>query len=245
MGRWQRQHLLAADRIVAISRDIREQLLFCGVQESRIRLIPNGVDVPKEKWDANDPHRYGAVCIANLSQQPLKGLDVLIEAWAIVRKAQGPVQLVVCGRGNATSLIELAHRYGVGELIEFKGSVENVTSILVQADLFVLPSRVEGMSNVLLEAMAVGMPCVATSVSGSVDLIDHGRNGMLVPVEDPMALAKAISAVLSSQATRANLGREARRCIEKSYTTEHMISRYRDVLGELDPSLSRLRAQVG
>jgi len=101
------------------------------------------------------------------------------------------------------------------------------------------------MSNALLEAMALGMPCVATSVSGSVDLIDNGRNGFLVPGENPAALANAVLTVLGSQATGASLGREARRRIEMAYTTERMINRYRDVLTELDPRFSRLPAPVG
>jgi glycosyltransferase involved in cell wall biosynthesis len=213
--------------------------LALGVEESRIKTIPNGVDVPTVVWKAEDHHRYAAVCIGNISQQPLKGLDVLIEAWAIVTKARGPLRLVIGGRGNATSLIRLAERSGVGELVEFPGQLQDVTSVLLQADLFVLPSRVEGMSNSLLEAMALGMPCVATSVSGSVDLINNGRNGMLVPVDNPLALASTISTVLSSEETRANLGREARRSIEMGYTTERMVGRYRDVLREVDPRLSR------
>jgi len=201
-------------------------------------MVPNGVDLPTEKWEASTQHRYGAACIANLSQQPLKGLDILIEAWAMVIKARGPVRLVICGRGNPTSLIRLARQHGVSEFIEFAGSVQDVTSILLKADSFVLPSRVEGMSNALLEAMALGMPCVATSVSGSVDLIHEERNGMIVPVENPVALANAILTVLGSQATRVNLGREARRSIETGYTTERMVGRYGAVLAELDPRFS-------
>jgi len=235
LGRWQEGSLLRADRLIAISEDIRKELLGLGVEDARIRVIPNGVDVPTDTWEANTPHRYGAACVANLSQQPLKGLDILIEAWVIVTKAHGPVRLVICGRGNPTSLIRLAEGHGVSEFIEFAGSVQDVTSILLQADCFVLPSRVEGMSNALLEAMALGMPCVATSVSGSIDLIHSERNGMIVPVEDPVALANAILTVLGSQAARANLGHEARVSIETGYTTECMVRRYRDILAELDP----------
>jgi len=240
----QKKGSIEARRSVAISEGIRQELLALGVEDSRIRLIPNGVDIPTKKWDAQARHRYGAACVANLSQQPLKGLDILIEAWATVIKTHGPVQLVVCGRGNPASLIRLAQRRGVAEFIDFAGSVQDVTSILLQADTFVLPSRVEGMSNALLEAMALGMPCVATSVSGSVDVIDSGRNGMLVPVEDPTALAEALLTVLGSQVTRADLGREARRCIEAGYTTERMISRYRDVLAELDASSDAVPART-
>jgi len=242
VGRWQKESLLQADRVVAISEDIRKELLALGVEDYRIRMIPNGVDVPKEEWKADAHHRYGAVCIANFSQQPLKGLDVLVEAWAIVvAKAHGPVHLVICGRGNATSLIQLAQRHGIRELIEFRGSVHDVTSILLQSDVFVLPSRVEGMSNALLEAMALGMPCVATSVSGSADLIDSGRNGVLVPVENPGALAGAIVDVLSNPAMQVRIGLEARRTIERAYTTEVMARKYKALLEELSPDVSKPR----
>lgn len=238
VARWQHESLLAADRIVAISQDIRQQLVQHGVDESRIRVIPNGVDVPVERWDGHAPHRYAAVCVANLSQQPLKGLDVLVEAWALVTRDRGPSRLLLCGRGNPSTLIRLAQRHGVRESVEFAGFVRDVTPTLLQAALFVLPSRVDGMSNALLEAMALGMPCVATSVSGSVDLIDSGRNGILVPVENPRALASAIVGVLGKPTTQAQLGLEARRTIEGGYTTELMVRKYELLLTELAPSTS-------
>ena len=239
VARWQQESLLAADRIVAISQDIRKQLVLHGVDDSRIRVIPNGVDVPVETWAGHEPHRYAAVCVANLSQQPLKGLDVLVEAWALVTRDQGPSRLLICGRGNPSPLLRLAQRHGVREFVEFAGFVKDVTPTLLQAALFVLPSRVDGMSNALLEAMALGMPCVATSVSGSVDLIDSGRNGILVPVEDPLALANAIVGVLGKPHIQAQLGVEARRTIQGGYTTELMAGRYQRLLAELAPSLSR------
>jgi len=239
VGRWQRESLLSADRLIAISEDIRKELLALGVDQSRIRMIPNGVDVPTAQWDTVAPHRYAAICIANLSQQPLKGLDVLIEAWALVIRARGATQLLLGGGGNPSSLIKLAEHFGVEQFIEFAGSMRDVTSAMLQADVFVLPSRVEGMSNALLEAMALGMPCVVTAVSGNVDLIKNGRNGILVPPENPVALSDALLTLLHESTARVNLGREARRSIEMGYTTTHMLNRYRDVLSELDANFSQ------
>ena len=234
LGRWQQKELLRADRLVAISSDIRAELQRLGAPDSRIRVIANGVDLPSVQWDPELQHNVAAVCVANLSQQPLKGLDILVAAWTLVVSARGPARLVICGRGDATTLRQLAGRHNVDRLIEFVGDVRDVTSQLLRSELFVLPSRDEGMSNALLEAMALGMPCIATAVSGSIDLIENGRNGILVPSEDHRALAHALVSMLTSQTVRKTLGREARRTIQNGYTTKRMVDQYRALLGELD-----------
>src|SRR6266581_1328634 len=211
---WQRRALLRADRIVAISGHVRKQIVALGVDESRITLIPNGVDLPAKQWEVAAAHVRAAVCVANLSQQPLKGLDVLIEAWgSLVKEIGQRHHLMICGRGDSTTLAALARGQGVQDLVTFAGFVVNVEPILLESSLFVLPSRFEGMSNALLEAMALGMPCVSTAVSGSTDLIESGRNGILVPVDNPIALAEALIEVLGNKAMQSRLGIEARRTI--------------------------------
>ncbi len=238
VARWQKASLLSADRLIAISTDIRRQLLSLGVQESQIRFIPNGVDIPPEQWTDRD-HLHAAGCVANLSQQPLKGLDVLVEAWALVAKDYPTARLVIYGRGSSASLIRLADALGVQDKIDFAGSVRDVGTRLLEAGMFVLPSRVEGMSNALLEAMSLGMPCIATAVSGNVDLIQTGRNGLLVQPGDPNSLALAIVKLLRSPAIRAQFGRAARESIERNFTTEIMISNYQNVLAEFDQRFVR------
>ena len=233
IARWQRRALLGADRVIAISESIRQELLALGVEPTRIRLIPNGVDIPTKTWQAQSAHLYAAVCVANLSQQPLKGLDVLIEAWGMVVRERKSIRLAIGGKGDSTVLVKLASECGVAEYVDFLGPVQDVGSLLQQAEAFVLPSRVEGMSNALLEAMALGMPCVATAVSGSVDLIDHERSGLLVQPANARALADAILYVLGSASLRAKLGQAARRHAQAHYTTDMMLQRYRKVLAEL------------
>ncbi|OLC43990.1 MAG: hypothetical protein AUH75_01950 [Gemmatimonadetes bacterium 13_1_40CM_4_65_7] len=203
------------------------------MEESRVRVIPNGVDLPAVRWKDDHPHPYSVACVANISQQPLKGLDVLLEAWAQAVKLH-PGRLVIYGRGNPTSLVHLARALDIHDSVEFAGRVDDVTSRLLTAEIFVLPSRVEGMSNALLEAMSLGMPCVATAVSGSVDLIQTGRNGLLVEPGDPSSLALAIVKLLRSSAIRAQFGRAARESIERNFTTEMMIMNYLEVLAEVD-----------
>ena len=233
IAQWQRRALLDADRVIAISESIREELLALGVEPARIRLIPNGVDIPTKTWESQSAHLYGAVCVANLSQQPLKGLDVLIEAWGMVVRERSAIRLAIGGKGDSTMLVKLASECGVAKYVDFLGPVEDVTSLLQQAEAFVLPSRVEGMSNALLEAMALGMPCVATAVSGSVDLIEHERSGLLVPPANARALADAIIYLLGSASLRAKLGQAARRRTQAHYATDMMVQRYREVLSEL------------
>ncbi len=192
-----------ADAFVAISEAVRRELIAVGYDESRIVDLPNGVPVPAEPWSprpdcAESPH---AVFVGRLA--PEKGLHALIDSWPIVRRAFPAARLTLVGEGpERPSLEAQIARLGLAGAIQLPGATSNATALLAAADLFVLPSREEGMSIALLEAMALGMPLVATAIPGNLKLVEDGIHGRLAPPDDPEGLARAIVAQWSDPERR-------------------------------------------
>jgi glycosyltransferase involved in cell wall biosynthesis len=107
--------------------------------------------------------------------------------------------------------------------IHFCGKATDLQSYFAGIGIFVLPSRSEGFSNALIEAMAAGLPCIATDVGGNGEAIQHGRNGLLVPADDRDALANAIEELLGNPAAASRLGEAARRTAEERFSAEAMM----------------------
>jgi glycosyltransferase involved in cell wall biosynthesis len=215
-----------ADAYVAISTQIAEELEECGIPRGKIRRIPNGVAIPAIAWrgEHRDPLRL--VFVGNLGQQPEKGIDILLNAWAEVQRELPGAVLDILGGGEGDKLKAMSRGLGIDSSVRFLGDRRDVIDLLLQASAFVLPSRREGMSNALLEAMALGMPCIATAVSGSMDLIKDGENGFLVPAEAPAPLAQAILKLLKDPAAGLSLGSAARQTILQDFTLEKVALEY-------------------
>ena len=205
-----RRRYLAMDRLVAVSAQVRSDLKTQLLMDpSRIIVIPNGIDVADvdrlgrepltHKWfDADQPPVVTAT--GRLTHQ--KGFDVLLRAFALAR-ARRPMRLIVLGKGPEHSRLQaLAENLGVEGDVELSGHVGNPLPYLRRAALFVLPSRWEGLSNALLEAMASGTPIVATRCTGSSELLDGGRYGSLVNVGDVDELAQSILDALGKEHRR-------------------------------------------
>ncbi len=144
---------------------------------------------------------------------PEKGLDTLIDAWPIVQAAHPEARLILIGEGPERASLEarVAARgltLGPGQAVEMPGVATDATNALRDADLFVLPSREEGMSIALLEAMALGVPPVASSIPGNRRLISDFKHGRLAPPDDPEGLARVIN---EQWATSTGLPHEPRR----------------------------------
>jgi glycosyltransferase involved in cell wall biosynthesis len=221
--------ILGADRMVAINRAIIDELAAAGVPGERIVVIPNGVETeaaaPKSDYAAGDPVRV--VFVGRL--HPQKGLDVLLEAFRAVLESapERRWRLSVLGDGPLRARLEAqAERLGLGGAVEFCGAVGDVPARLLSSDIFVLPSQAEGMSNALLEAMAHGLPVVATRVSGNVDLIEDGVNGLLVAPGEPAELARALRRLGDDGELRARLGRAARAAIEAGFSMTAVAAEY-------------------
>jgi len=200
--------------LVALSAEMQQDLLNRGFR--RVVRIPNGVvsvplgDRAELRAELLDPiaarGRQIVLCAGRL--EPEKGIGVLLESWASSLELQESL-LVFLGSGSAEGgFRRQIERDGLGESIRILPPSTRALDYLRAANVVVIPSYAEGMSNVLLEAMAAGTPVVSTAVSGAVDLIRDGENGRLVPVADSAALAQAILGVLHEPGDLGERGRE-------------------------------------
>jgi glycosyltransferase involved in cell wall biosynthesis len=178
-----------------------------GIRRNHISVVPNPVisDVLHSAAQATErPSRQGIpVLLAAGRLVHQKGFDVLVRAFAILRRAR-PARLVIAGAGpELQSLQRIAQVEGCADDIEFAGYVADLRGSMRQASVFVLPSRWEGLPGVLIESLALGTPVVATDCpGGSREILEEGRWGELVPMDDPQALAAAIGRTLDAPSAR-------------------------------------------
>jgi glycosyltransferase involved in cell wall biosynthesis len=200
---------------VAMTKAIGENLLRAGVNPARVFYIPNGIENRRPK-ERKDTWNNKVIFVGNLTQQPAKGVDILLQAWKKVAVLISTAQLQIVGDGDIQAYIAYAEKLGIDKSVTFLGKQDNVENLLTSADVFVLPSRREGMSNALMEAMICEMPVIATRISGNEDLIEHKVSGFLVPPADINSLAEALIYVLQNPGESLKLGTKAySRIIEK------------------------------
>lgn len=218
--------------IVILSSRMKDYLARYDFYLPGTQLIPNGVDSAHFRpVAADDSCAQGSqvvLCLARLTYQ--KGIDVLLQSWRLIHRQMPQARLIIAGAGPLQGQLErMARELGIQSNVEFAGLRSDVVTQLQRASIAVFPSRFEGMSHALLEAMAVGLPCVATRVSGSEDLIQHRVNGLLVEPEDYRALAQALLDLLDDPALSRKYGYAARATVEKHYTLEHIADTYIDL----------------
>lgn len=223
-------------RFVALNRAVERELLDAGVPRERITTIPNGIglQVGSGAFDARLHRPAHALFVGRLHHQ--KGVDVLLRAARRLRELDPQLEVAyqIVGDGPLRDeLSSLTRELGLTKEVEFWGERGDVPSFLRDADVFVLPSRAEGISNALLEAMSLGLPVIASAVPGNEDVVEHQREGLLFPVDDPESLATAIRRVLRDADLRERLGHHARRAVESRYPIERVADRYRALYREL------------
>lgn len=202
------------------------------VPAGKIRVIYNGL--PEAAFgDAKPAHlksRHPVIlCVANLKQY--KGHEYLIEAGRLLRERNLPCTFVFAGDGEQRPVLaRLAAELKVD--VRLLGARTDVDRLLARADLVVLPSLTEGMSNAVMEAMAAGRPVVATAVGGTPELLADGR-GVLVPPRDPVALADAVAGVLTDPARAAEMSRAARRWSRVHMHCDTMVQQHLDLYNAL------------
>lgn len=202
-----------------------------GFPPDRLYFVPNAVDLNRFRPSANrDQSALRAVFVGR--HVPVKGLDVLLRAWA---HAKLPLdsRLTLAGDGSERErLIALARQLGIEKSVSFPGLVQDVPTLLAASNLYVQASHQEGLPNAVLEAMASGLPTVATRVSGHEDVITDGDTGFLIPPNDPEALAVAIVRMSKQKELRLEMGSTARKYVEKKYGTavviESLINLYKN-----------------
>lgn len=224
---------------VAISSKIAENLSQQEVPEKNIFKIVNGINI--ENIDLKN--NFNAIpntllYVGNFWQGKIKGLDVLIRALSILVQRYPDVKLLVAGKGNIDYYLQLALEYKCSSNVEFLGQVNDVDKLYRQCEIFVLPSRQEGMSNATLEAMSYGIPCVVTDVSGSSDQIENGKEGLIVPVEAYKEMAEALCYMLDNPDKAKEMGRAAKRKIltkfDISIVTTDIIGVYHKLVSEIN-----------
>jgi len=163
-----------------------------------------------------------------------KNLGLLLHAVAQAKRAGHPCHVWLVGDGPPRHELEvLAGALELREETHFVGLVEDVTPYLRAADIFALPSKVEGLSNPLLEAMAHGLQVVATDVGGNGDAVEDGVSGFLVPSGDETAFAARLQALVAAPGLRRWMGEEARRRVEANFNLEVVVDRYVRLYREL------------
>ena len=205
-----------ADVLTANTTGVMESLLSL-FEVRQLALLPNPLpmpEVPAAAGTARD--REGFVTVARLV--PQKGIDVLIRALGQTVGAARDWTLTVVGDGPEREALEFqAQQAGLKEQVQFLGFRSDPQKFLLQAGVFVLPSRFEGMPNALLEAMAAGLGVVVTDASpGPLEVVVNGVSGLVVPSDDPFALAEALDRLAADPLLRERLGAAARDTLRQS-----------------------------
>lgn len=221
----QRAAYALAHRVVANSNAAAERLRFEKVPARKIAVIPNGLQCDRFEPRVERSRLRRVIVVANLRSE--KGHDVLIEAAVDVLRRVPDVRFECVGGGpEHDRLRALAASRGVAHAFTFAGHCDDVPRRLAAADAFVLPSRSEAFPNAVLEAMAAGLPIVASAVGGILELVDDGRTGLLAPAGDPGALAAALLRVFDDPARAHALGRAARADAEARYSFDRMVDAF-------------------
>lgn len=195
-----------AQAFVAISGPIEQELRAAGADPARIHRLVNGVELNRFRPPREGERSASRVALGVSPTAPLvayvgrlsheKGVDVLLHAWPLLQQQVPAAELLLAGDGPARTALEAqVLALGLGRAVHLLGAVSDPERVLRAADAAALPSRTEGLPVALLEAMASGLPVVATAVGGTPEVLD-GDTGQLVPPEDPPALARALAQAL-------------------------------------------------
>ena len=253
-GRLRTRRLLQrADLLVAVSEEIAGEMRAAGAPADRILVIRNGVDT--DRFAPLDPSsrarlrtRRGwapdevvTVFVGRVAAE--KRVDQLIEAWRDAHRSLAePGRLVIAGDGGRRAELEAST---AGEPVEWWGIVDDPRELLVSADVFVLPSVAEGLSNALLEAAAAGLGIVVTDVGGAREVIGDGDSGLVVPPDDLGSLTDALKTLLADAELRRRLGDAARESVVARFGADQVARQFADRYRELAGRSSRRSALPG
>ena len=231
-----RAALRLADHVLVNSEAVADRVRLNG----RVAVIPNGVDLARFGPAPTSRLRSAGMTVGTLAHlRPEKGLVDLVQAAAIVRGSHPQHRFVLWGEGPLRPrLEELVRQLGLGGTVELRGTTTEPEVALRQLDIFVLPSVSEACSNALLQAMATGLPVVATRVGGNPLLVADETTGLLVPPAQPAELAKAILRLIEAPALATALGARARQRVREEFGVDRMLARVQALY-------DRLLAEVG
>lgn len=217
------------DRVFAVSEEVRQHCVAVDrIKSSLVETVYNGIDIAE--WDAVPqlPKVPGAVVVATVGNiRRVKGHDLFIKAAASVAAQFPQVSFNIAGDvlepDYFAELQTLIRNLNLSDRFHFVGGVKNLREYLSTADIFVLPSRSEGFSNAIVEAMGASLPVVATDVGGNTEAVIDGVSGLIVPSEDPAALAEAITRLLADPSKAQKMGAAGKKLASEKFTTGAMM----------------------
>lgn len=248
-GGWIRRVCARADAIIAPSREIQQELLASGYPRKRVFYLPHGVAIPpqpdsdarrqaRENLGASHPRLRlrpdDLLAVYTGRLHPAKGLYELVDAWRQVVDRFPNLRLWLVGEGPIAD--ELQQKIVARQLqhaVLLAGRFDDVSEILRAADLFVFPSHQEGMSLALMEAMAHGLPIVATDIPGNRELVKGDESALLVPVQAPQALATAVTRLIEHPEFAQRLGQAARTAAIRDHSLEDCVKKHLELFDEL------------
>ena len=225
-----------ANRVMAVSEGIKQDLILSGVRESRISLVQNAVERNEngtffavrrrdKRQQLNiDGNEFVVGYVGRLSEE--KGIKYLLQAHLSLAKAGLPVKMVLIGDGPQKGELEkLVDGSGIKNSVRFAGFQPQIETWFPAMDVFVLPSLTEGTPMALLEAMNEGIPVIASAVGGVPQVLDPGRNGLLVPPGNSEQIAEAIRDLFADETLRQRLSDNGRRTIAERYNIADWVNK--------------------
>jgi glycosyltransferase involved in cell wall biosynthesis len=231
------------DLSIAVSQGVKDYLLQeIGLNPAKIRVVPNGVDVaaidaarpgPEVRRELGLPEGVPLIGLVGRLDHWGKGHKELLTAMAQLRDRH-PVHALMVGGGRRMDEVKaLTASLGLAGQVHFLGNRRDVPDLLNALDIFVLPSYSEGVSLALLEAMAAGLPVIATAVGGLPEVVTDGETGLLIPPRDAGALAAALARLLADPAWAQPLGAKARQHVRENYSLDRLGREINEIYGEL------------
>jgi glycosyltransferase involved in cell wall biosynthesis len=221
----------APHAVFAVSEQVRRHCIEIDrIDPARVQTIYNGLDIVD--WNTlprpgNAPGKVIVTTVGNIRR--VKGHDVFIKAAAAIVQHFPGVSFTIAGDvlepDYFAELQSLVRDLNLSQRFHFVGGVTNLREHLSSSDIFVLPSRSEGFSNAIVEAMAASLPVVATDVGGNAEAVEDDVTGFIVPAEDPAALSAAITRLISNPSQAKAMGEAGRNLVMEKFTTEAMMSR--------------------
>lgn len=233
------------DGVYAVSKDLKQHMVREGFSADRIQVISNGVAAqarPDAAARVRARVRLGAHATDFLigavgRLDPVKDLPTLIAAFSRVRRQIGNGRLILVGDGpSRDSLTAIIEQEGLHDCVTLLGQRADVAALLPGFDVLVNSSIFEGVSLTILEAMAAGLPIVATRVGGTPEVIEDGVTGVLVPARQPHAIVEALLRLAIDPDRGRTLGAAARERFETQYSIEQMVNRYASIYNALEVS---------
>lgn len=225
----------SSDRIVAVSNAVMKHALSLGASSSKVKVIPNGVDTEefKPKREFKKAGIKKIIFVGRLF--PNKGVQYLVKAAPMVLAKHHRVEFIIVGRGPMEAeLRNMIRRLNVEHAFKFLGIVPSVPEVMSQCDIFVRPSLTEGMPLTVLEAMACGLPVIASKIPGSSEVVKDGETGILVEVGNSEQLSNAIIRLLEDEDYAERIRARAYEFVKNHYgwdrVAEEYLKTYSDVL---------------